>query len=53
MKRLPIDSNTLIAVIGLAALAAGLALVSLPLALVVVGALFIVYAVLPDRGGAS
>ena len=53
MKRLPIDSNTALALTGLATLAVGLALVYPPAAFVAVGALLIVYAVLPDHGGKS
>jgi hypothetical protein len=49
MKRPVVDTNTILAVVGLAALAAGLALVYLPASLVTVGALLILYAILPDR----
>lgn len=50
MKRVTLDPNTALALIGLAVLAIGLALVFPPAAFVVVGTLLIVYAVLPDRG---
>jgi hypothetical protein len=55
MKRPMIDHNTALAIVGLAALAVGLALVYLPVAFIVTGALFIVYAILPDQtpGGPS
>lgn len=49
MKRVAIDPNTILALVGLAVLAIGLALVFLPSAFVVVGGLLILYAVLPDR----
>lgn len=49
MKRPAIDQNTALALIGLIALAIGLALVYLPVALVVVGGLLILYAILPDQ----
>ena len=53
MKSLRIDPDTALAVGGLTVLPAGLALVSIPLALIVVGALVLIYAILPDRGGAQ
>jgi hypothetical protein len=49
MKRPTLDQNTVLALIGLAALAVGLALIYLPAAFVVVGGLLIVYAILPDQ----
>lgn len=49
MKRPAVDQNTALAVIGLASLAVGAALISLPAAFVVVGALLLVYAILPDQ----
>lgn len=55
MKHLPaFDANTILALVGLAVLSVGLALVFLPAAFVVAGGLLIIYAVLPDRSnGAS
>ena len=53
MKALRVDPDTALAIGGLTVLAAGLALVSVPLALIVVGTLVLVYAILPDRGGAK
>lgn len=49
MKRVSVDSNTVLALAGLIALALGLALIYPPAAFVVVGSLLIVYAILPDR----
>ncbi len=51
MKRPSTDA--LVALAGLAALSVGLALVFVPAAFVVVGGLLIVYAILPDRPEAS
>lgn len=49
MKRLTVDPNTALALAGLIALAIGVALIFPPAAFVVVGALLILYAILPDR----
>jgi hypothetical protein len=49
VKRVSIDSNTALALAGLLALAIGLALIYPPAAFVVIGALLILYAILPDR----
>jgi hypothetical protein len=46
---LDIDPTDLTAVLGLAILACGVALVSVPAALIVVGALILLYAVLASR----
>lgn len=51
MKRLAVTPDTAIALIGLALLGIGTALVYLPLTFVVVGGLLLIYAILPDRGG--
>ncbi len=53
MKRPAIDLNTALAVIGLVALAIGVALIFLPAAFIVTGALLILYAILPDQKGAT
>lgn len=49
MKRVAIDSNTALALVGLLSLAVGLASIYPPAALIAVGVLLILYAVLPDR----
>lgn len=49
MKRPAVDQNTALALVGLGALAVGLALIYLPAAFVVIGGLLIAYAILPDR----
>lgn len=49
MKRPSIDQNTAFALVGLVAMAAGLALIFLPAAFVVVGGLLLIYAFLPDQ----
>jgi hypothetical protein len=52
VKRLPrVDSIDVVAITGLACLAAGLALVYVPAAFVVVGAFLLLYAVLAQRSG--
>lgn len=51
MKRLDFDTNEAFAFVGFVALVVGVALVFLPAALIVAGALLILYAILPDRGG--
>lgn len=60
MKRQPIDPNTALALVGLLALAVGLAIGLPPLSLwgpgaglAVPGALLILYAILPDRSGGA
>ena len=49
MKTPAVDQNTLLALVGLAALAVGLALIYVPAAFAVVGGLLIIYAILPDQ----
>jgi hypothetical protein len=49
MKHVDLDSNTILAIFGLAVLAVGLALFSVPLALVIVGGLVLIYSVIPDQ----
>jgi hypothetical protein len=49
MKRPTVDPNTALAAGGLVLLSIGLAIVSLALALSVVGVLLIGYAILPDQ----
>lgn len=49
MKRLQIDQNTGLALVGITSLAIGLALVFIPAAFVAVGILLITYAILPDH----
>lgn len=49
MKRPNVDPNTALALIGLIALAIGLALIYPPAAFVAVGGLLLVYAILPDQ----
>lgn len=49
MKRPIVDQNTALAIAGLAALAIGLAIISVPAAFVVVGGLLLLYSILPDQ----
>ena len=44
-----VDAKAALAVLGLIVLGVGIALVSLPAALAVVGGLLLVYAILPDQ----
>lgn len=50
MTRLTFDPIDIIALVGLVTLAGGVALVSIPVALIVVGALLLIYAILATRG---
>ncbi len=50
MKRIHIDPNDAVAIIGLIALTIGAGLIYLPAAFIVVGSLLLIYAVLVTRG---
>lgn len=49
MKPIQLGSNEILALAGLAVLALGIALVSIPAAFIVTGALVLAYAIIPDQ----
>lgn len=51
MKSIRLDTNEILALIGLGVLGLGVALVSVPAALIVVGGLVLAYVVIPDQAG--